>query len=144
VDFADVKMIIQNAGTAIMGLGRASGENRAIIAAQRAINSPILETNIQGAKGLLFNISGSSSLTLHEVNAAAEIISKAANPEANIIFGAVIKEELNDEVKVTVIATGFETDEEIKDEPKLEEIDFDKDKINYNDLDIPTFLREKK
>ena len=144
VDFADVKMIIQNAGTAIMGLGRASGENRAIIAAQRAINSPILETNIQGAKGLLFNISGSSSLTLHEVNAAAEIISKAANPEANIIFGAVIKEELNDEIKVTVIATGFETDEEIKDEPKLDEIDFDKDDINYNDLDIPTFLREKK
>jgi cell division protein FtsZ len=144
VDFADVKMIIENAGTAIMGLGRASGENRAIEAAQRAINSPILETKIDGAKGLLFNISGSSSLTLHEVNKAAEIISKAANPEANIIFGAVINKGLNDEVKVTVIATGFETLEKIKEEPKLEEIDFDKDEISYNDLDIPTFLREKK
>lgn len=144
VDFADVKMIIENAGTAIMGLGRASGENRAIEAAQRAINSPILETDIQGAKGLLFNISGSSNLTLHEVNKAAEIISKAVNPEANIIFGAVINKELNDEIKITVIATGFETLEKIKEEPKLEEIDFDKDKISYNDLDIPTFLREKK
>jgi len=144
VDFADVKMIIENAGTAIMGLGRASGENRAIEAAQRAVNSPILETKIDGAKGLLFNISGSSSLTLHEVNRAAEIISKAANPEANIIFGAVINKGLNDEVKVTVIATGFENEEKIKEEPKLEEIDFDKDKISYNDLDIPTFLREKK
>jgi len=144
VDFADVKMIIENAGTAIMGLGRASGENRAVEAAQRAVNSPILETKIDGAKGLLFNISGSSSLTLHEVNRAAEIISKAANPEANIIFGAVINKGLNDEVKVTVIATGFETLEKIKEEPKLEEIDFDKDKIGYNDLDIPTFLREKK
>jgi cell division protein FtsZ len=170
VDFADVKMIIENAGTAIMGLGRASGENRAVEAAQRAVNSPILETKIDGAKGLLFNISGSSSLTLHEVNKAAEIISKAANPEANIIFGAtlhevnkaaeiiskaanpeaniifgaVINKGLNDEVKVTVIATGFETLEKIKEEPKLEEIDFEKDKISYNDLDIPTFLREKK
>jgi len=144
VDFADVKMIIENAGTAIMGLGRASGENRAVEAAQKAVNSPILETKIDGAKGLLFNISGSSSLTLHEVNKAAEIISKAANPEANIIFGAVINKGLNDEVKVTVIATGFETLEKIKEEPKLEEIDFDKDKISYNDLDIPTFLREKK
>jgi len=144
VDFADVKKIIENAGTAIMGLGRASGENRAIEAAQRAVNSPILETKIDGAKGLLFNISGSSSLTLHEVNRAAEIISKAANPDANIIFGAVINKGLNDEVKVTVIATGFETSEKIKEEPKPEEIDLDKDKISYNDLDIPTFLREKK
>jgi cell division protein FtsZ len=144
VDFADVKMIIENAGTAIMGLGRASGENRAVEAAQRAVNSPILDTKIDGAKGLLFNISGSSSLTLHEVNRAAEIISKAANPEANIIFGAVIDKGLNDEVKVTVIATGFETLDKITEESKLEEIDFDKDKISYNDLDIPTFLREKK
>jgi len=144
VDFADVKMIIENAGTAIMGVGRASGENRAVEAAQRAINSPILETKIDGAKGLLFNISGGLNLTLYEVNKAAEIISKAANAEANIIFGAVINKELNDEVKVTVIATGFETLEKIIDKPKLEEIDFDKEKINYNDLDIPTFLRGKK
>jgi cell division protein FtsZ len=144
VDFADVKMIIKNAGTAIMGLGRASGENRAVKAAQRAINSPILETNIEGAKGILFNISGSSNLSLHEVNKAAEIISKAANPEANIIFGAVINKELNDEVKITVIAAGFETSEKIREVHKLEEIDLNKEKISYNDLEIPTFLREKK
>ena len=137
-------MIIENAGTAIMGVGRASGENRAVEAAQRAINSPILETKIDGAKGLLFNISGGLNLTLYEVNKAAEIISKAANAEANIIFGAVINKELNDEVKVTVIATGFETLEQITEEPNLEEIDFGKDKISFNDLDIPTFLREKK
>lgn len=144
VDFADVKVIIANAGTAIMGTGRASGENRAIKAAERAINSPILETNIQGAKGILFNISGSSNLTLYEVNEAAEIISKAANPEANIIFGAVINKELNDEVKITVIAAGFDALEKRKEEYKFEEIDFNKEKISYNDLEIPTFLREKK
>lgn len=144
VDFADVKVIIANAGTAIMGTGRASGENRAIKAAERAINSPILETNIQGAKGILFNISGSSNLTLYEVNEAAEIISKAANPEANIIFGAVINKELNDEVKITVIAAGFDALEKRKEENKFEEIDFNKEKISYNDLEIPTFLREKK
>jgi cell division protein FtsZ len=144
VDFADVKTIIANAGTAIMGMGRASGENRAIKAAERAINSPILETNIQGAKGILFNISGSSNLTLYEVNEAAEIISKAANPEANIIFGAVINKELNDEVKITVIAAGFDALGKRKEEYKFEEIDFNKEKISYNDLEIPTFLREKK
>jgi len=144
VDFADVKMIIKNAGTAIMGMGRASGENRAVKAAQRAINSPILETKIEGAKGILFNISGSSNLSLHEVNKAAEIISKAANPEANIIFGAVINKELNDEVKITVIAAGFETLEKIREVQKLEEINLSEEKISYNDLEIPTFLREKK
>jgi cell division protein FtsZ len=137
-------MIIANAGTAIMGMGRASGENRAIKAAERAINSPILETNIQGAKGILFNISGGSNLTLYEVNEAAKIISKAANPEANIIFGAVINKELNDEVKITVIAAGFDALEKRKEEYKFEEIDFNKEKISYNDLEIPTFLREKK
>lgn len=144
VDFADVKMIIEDAGTAIMGMGKASGENRAVKAAQRAINSPILETNIEGAKGILFNISGSSNLALYEVNKAAEIISKAANPEANIIFGAVINKELNDEVKITVIAAGFETLEKKREIHKLEEIDLSEEKISYNDLEIPTFLREKK
>ena len=144
VDFADVKMIIQNAGTAIMGMGRASGEDRAVKAAQIAISSPILETNIEGAKGILFNISGSSNLSLYEVNKAAEIISKAANPEANIIFGAVINKELNDEVKIIVIAAGFETLEDKREVHKLEEIDLSEEKISYNDLEIPTFLREKK
>jgi len=144
VDFADVKMIIENAGSAIMGVGRAGGENRAIKAAERAINSPILETNIEGAKGILFNISGSSNLTLHEVNKAAEIIAKAANPEANIIFGAVINSELNDEIKITVIAAGFETSEKKREIHELEEVDISEKKISYDDLEIPTFLREKK
>ena len=144
VDFADVKMIIENAGSAIMGVGRAGGENRAIKAAERAINSPILETNIEGAKGILFNISGSPNLTLHEVNKAAEIIAKAANPEANIIFGAVINSELNDEIKITVIAAGFETSEKKREIHELEEVDISEKKISYDDLEIPTFLREKK
>ena len=143
VDFADVKMIIENAGSAIMGVGRAGGENRAIKAAERAINSPILETNIEGAKGILFNISGSPNLTLHEVNKAAEIIAKAANPEANIIFGAVINSELNDEIKITVIAAGFETFEKKREIHELEEVDISEKKISYDDLEIPTFLREK-
>jgi len=144
VDFADVKMIIENAGSAIMGVGRAGGENRAIKAAERAINSPILETNIEGAKGILFNVSGSSNLTLHEVNKAAEIIAKAANPEANIIFGAVINSELNDEIKITVIAAGFETSEKKREIHELEEVGISEEKISYDDLEIPTFLREKK
>ena len=144
VDFADVKMIIENAGSAIMGVGRAGGENRAIKAAERAINSPILETNIEGAKGILFNISGSPNLTLHEVNKAAEIIAKAANPEANIIFGAVINSELNDEIKITVIAAGFETFEKKREIHELEEVGISEEKISYDDLEIPTFLREKK
>jgi len=144
VDFADVKMIIEKAGSAIMGIGRASGENRAIKAAERAINSPILETNIEGAKGILFNVSGSPNLTLHEVNKAAEIIAKAANPEANIIFGAVINSELNDEIKITVIAAGFETLEKRREVHELEEVGISKEKINYDDLEIPTFLRGKK
>jgi len=145
VDFADVRMIIENAGSAIMGVGRASGENRAIKAAERAINSPILDTNIKGAKGILFNVSGSPNLTLHEVNKAAEIIAQAANSDANIIFGSVINPELNDEIKITVIAAGFEDDyEKVKELAKLEEIGISEDKINYEALDIPTFLREIK
>jgi len=144
VDFADVKMIIENAGSAIMGMGRANGEDRTVKAAQKAINSPLLDTSIAGARGILFNISGSSNLTLHEVNKAAEVIAKAANPEANIIFGAVINNELNDEVKITVIAAGFDKMEKIKEIHKLEEIKINEGKISYNDLEIPTFLREKK
>jgi len=145
VDFADVKMIIENAGTAIMGIGRASGEDRARKAAQSAINSPLLETNIHGAKGILFNISGGLNLTLHEVNKAAEIISQAANPEADIIFGAVIDKKLEDGIKITVIAAGFDSEKETisaKPERVVKE-EIDQDSIDYNDLEIPTFLREK-
>src|SRR5690606_18349134 len=109
LDFADVRTIMTNAGSALMGIGRASGEERAVKAAKAAISSPLLEASIEGAKGILLNITGSSNLGLFEVNEAAEIIAEAADPEANIIFGAVSDETPQDEIRVTVIATGFES-----------------------------------
>src|SRR6184192_1975511 len=109
LDFADVKTIMSGMGLALMGAGRASGENRAVEATQQAISSPLLEeATIQGAKGVLINITGGSDLTLYEVNAASTIIREAADGEANIIFGAVLDETMKDEVKITVIATGFD------------------------------------
>ena len=107
LDFADVKTIMTEHGEALMGIGIATGENRAADAAKMAINSPLLETSIDGAKGILLNISGSANLSLFEINEAAEIISDAADPDANIIFGSVIDESLGDSVQVTVVATGF-------------------------------------
>jgi len=107
-DFADVKMIMTNAGSALMGIGYASGEGRAVTAARAAISSPLLEASIEGARGILLNVSGPSDLGLFEVNEAAEIISQAAHPDANIIFGAVIDDALGDEVRITVIAAGFD------------------------------------
>jgi len=106
-DFADVQTIMRNTGSALMGIGRAKGENRAAEAARLAISSPLLETSIEGAKGVLFNISGGADLTLFEIHEAADIIHQAVDEDANIIFGANIDEELQDEVRVTVIATGF-------------------------------------
>src|SRR5450756_583550 len=108
LDFADVKAIMHDAGSALMGIGRASGESRALEAAKQAIASPLLEVNITGAQGILFNIAGSSSLTLFEVTEAAEEIRAAADPEANIIFGASFDERLGEDVVITVIATGFD------------------------------------
>jgi cell division protein FtsZ len=108
LDFADVRTIMKDAGSALMGIGRASGENRALEAARQAVASPLLELNITGAQGILFNITGSSNLTLWEVTEAAEEIRAAADPEANIIFGTSFNERLGDEVMVTVIATGFD------------------------------------
>lgn len=107
LDFADVKTIMTNQGEALMGIGIGEGENRAVDAAKMAINSPLLETSIEGAKGILLNITGSGDLSLFEINEAAEIISEAADPEANIIFGSVIDENLGDRVQITVVATGF-------------------------------------
>ncbi|QBI18129.1 cell division protein FtsZ [Egibacter rhizosphaerae] len=107
-DFADVNTIMRDAGSALMGIGRARGEDRAVEAARMAVSSPLLEASIEGAHGVLLTISGGSDLGLHEVNSAAEIISHAADPEANIIFGTVIDDAVGDEVKITVIATGFE------------------------------------
>ncbi len=108
LDFADVKTVMTKAGSALMGIGRASGENRAVDAAKQAIESPLLEVSIDGARGVLFNVIGGNDLTMHEINAAAETITTAADPEANIIFGATINPELEGEVIITVVATGFD------------------------------------
>lgn len=108
LDFADVKAVMSNAGSALMGIGRASGENRAVQAAQQAIESPLLEVSIDGARGILFNVIGGQDLSMHEINTAAEAITAAADPDANIIFGATISPELDGEVIITVVATGFD------------------------------------
>jgi cell division protein FtsZ len=107
-DFADVKMIMTNAGSALMGIGYASGDGRAVTAARAAISSPLLEASIEGARGILLTIAGPSDLGLFEVNEAAEIIAQAAHPDANIIFGTVVDDALGDEVRITVIAAGFD------------------------------------
>ena len=106
-DFADVKTIMSNAGSALMGIGTAKGDNGAVEAAEAAIKSPLLEASIEGARGVLFNITGGKDLSLFDVNEASNAITEAVDPEANIIFGAVIDENLDDEIRVTVIATGF-------------------------------------
>lgn len=108
LDFADVKAVMSNAGSALMGIGRAAGENRAVVAAQQAIDSPLLEVSIDGARGILFNVIGGNDLSMHEINLAAETITGAADPDANIIFGATISPDIEDEVIITVVATGFD------------------------------------
>lgn len=108
LDFADVKTVMSNAGSALMGIGRASGDDRAVLAAQQAIESPLLEVSIDGARGILFNVIGGNDLSMHEINAAAETITNAADADANIIFGATITPELEGEVIITVVATGFD------------------------------------
>jgi cell division protein FtsZ len=114
LDFADVKTIMRDAGSSMMGIGMGTGENRAVDAAKAAVMSPLLEVNITGARGILFNVTGGSDLGLFEVNEAAEVIKEAADPEANIIFGTVIDDRMRDEVKVTVIATGFDATKKTK------------------------------
>ncbi len=148
-DFADVKMIMQNAGTALMGIGTASGENRAEEACRSAIQSPLLEASIEGAKGILLTVAGGSDLGLFEVNQAAEMIQRDAHPDANIIFGSVIDDAMGDEVRVTVIAAGFDRWDEkgvSRSEPRrLTAIDGDGedevDEYDDDDLDVPSFLR---
>ncbi len=108
VDFADVKAVMSQAGSAIMGVGTGSGEGRAIEAARMAINSPLLETSIEGANGVIFNVTGGPDMTLHEVNEAAEVVYECVDPDANIIFGSVIDERIQGELQITVIATGFD------------------------------------
>jgi cell division protein FtsZ len=158
LDFADVKAIMKDAGSALMGIGVASGENRATEAAKAAISSPLLESSVEGATGILLNITGGPDLGLFEVNEAAEVISSAADANSNIIFGAVIDDTIKDEVKVTVIATGFDkqvkaprvsrtvTDIEstkIIESPGRESEESLEFEIDEDVLDIPTFLREE-
>jgi cell division protein FtsZ len=148
VDFADIQSIMINSGSALMGIGLGSGDHRATEAAKSAISSPLLETTIDGAKGVLFNITGGTNLSLLEVNEAAEIIANAVDPEARIIFGAVIDERLQDDIKITVLATGFGmgTDERHAEavagmRPEKQEF---KPQISSDELEIPAILRRKK
>ena len=159
VDFADVRAVMNQSGEALMGCGIASGENRAIEAAQKAISSPLLEgVNIKGARSVLLNVTGSSNLTMQEINEGNNVIYEAAGEEANVIFGCVRKEEMNDYVSYTVIATGFDNARKsfptaglkASGKGKQESLDFrggfnflDTDNIDKEDLEVPTILRVK-
>ena len=122
VDYADVKAIMENSGSALMGIGRATGENRAVEAAKQAIASPLLELSIDGAKGILFTISGGSDLGMHEVAEAAKVITSSADEDARVIFGATIDDGMNEEVRITVVATGFDSRERRTKEPGTVEV----------------------
>jgi cell division protein FtsZ len=169
VDFADVKSVMADAGSALMGIGKGSGENRAVEAAKAAIDSPLLEVSIDGAKGVLFNITGGKDLGMYEVDEAAKIITRSVDPEAKIIFGAVIDEALSDELRITVIATGFEeiarkkplakhglasgaltfaespSDMMAEREPVFASraLDTEEEPEEQEELDIPAFIRKK-
>lgn len=145
LDFNDVKSVMKDAGSALMGIGVAKGENRAVDAATAAISSPLLESSIDGAQGVILNITGCNNLSLFEVNEAAKIVEAAADKEANIIFGAAIDPSLDDEVRVIVIATGFDNKEAKpakKDAPAREERN-SFGSFDVDDLDIPAFLRRR-
>jgi len=145
LDFADVRTIMRDAGSALMGIGAASGENRAAEAARHAVSSPLLEASIDGATGILLNITGGTEIGLFEVNEAAEVVTSAADQNANVIFGAVIDESLTDEVRVTVIATGFggrprrRRSETMTSTPSAPR---DPGSPTDSELEIPSFLRE--
>ncbi len=161
VDFADVRSVMADAGSALMGIGMGSGKSRAREAAMTAISSPLLETSIDGARGVLLNVTGGSELTLHEVTAAARIISDAVDPDANIIFGAVIDDRMQGEVRITVIATGFDGKERVapasskasetketpvKGRPPTTAVDLPPTmgRSGESGLDIPEFLRRRR
>jgi cell division protein FtsZ len=154
LDFADVKTIMGEGGAALMAVGRGSGENRAVAAAEMAIKSPLLDVSIDGARGVLFNVTGGDDLTRHEVYEAAEIVRRVADPDVNLIFGAVIDPTLKDEVHITVIATGFQaaakkqtgtgtTSGNVVVAPGKKTIDFPVRQFDREDLDIPAFLRKR-
>jgi len=161
LDFADVRTIMAEGGAALMAIGHGEGENRAVEAAEQAIASSLLDVTIDGARGILFNVTGGPDMTLFDVNEAAEIIRKTAHPEANIIFGAVIDETMNDQIRITVIATGFDTANQQRPtvirqvaaraaEPRVAPravpvpvADFPVRVMDSDDLDIPAFLRRR-
>ena len=170
LDFADVRTIMSEGGAALMAVGRASGEDRARIAAEEAISSKLLDITIDGARGILFNVTGDSSLTLFEVNQAAAIIKETAHPDVNLIFGAVVDPNMGEELRVTVIATGFDTSSGIRrmertprsnaseqprearphevmaDRPIVSQTaptEYQRQVLNTDDLDIPAFLRRR-
>jgi cell division protein FtsZ len=157
LDFADVRTIMQDAGSALMGIGEASGENRAAEAAKNAVSSPLLEQSVEGATGILLNITGGTDLGLFEVNEAAEIIQGAADQNSNIIFGAVVDDTMGDAVRVTVIATGFERpgrtplfEEDStgrRREPRRRDVKLDDRQrasleISEDEIDVPSFLKD--
>lgn len=157
LDFADVRTVMENGGSALMAIGGADGENRAQEAAEQAIASKLLDVSIDGAKSILFNVTGGLDMTLHEVNEAAEIIRATAHPEANIIFGAVLDPSMEDEIRVTVIATGFDAAAEaqkpiniqalptaVARERSDKTVPFPVRTYNPDDLEIPAFLRRKR
>jgi cell division protein FtsZ len=169
LDFADVRTIMSEGGAALMAVGRATGEDRARIAAEEAISSQLLDITIDGARGILFNVTGDSSLTLFEVNQAAAIIKETAHPDVNLIFGAVVDPDMGEELRVTVIATGFDTSNNIRrmertprtntsertkqtrqnemaDQPIVSQpatTEYQRQVLNTDDLDIPAFLRRR-
>jgi len=156
VDFADVRTIMSDAGSALMGIGRATGDNRAIEAARAAIDSPLLELSIEGAKGILFNITGGPDLGMYEIDEAAKAITEAADPDANIIFGSIVDDAMSGEIKITVIATGFDADRKKKldtpyqvpamtAEPKslVEQLAQPTPEEVEDELEVPAFIRRK-
>ncbi len=144
LDFADVKAVMEKRGNALIGIGLGVGENRAIEAAKQAVSSPLLETSISGATDAIINVTGGNSLTLFEAEDAAEIVRQSANTDINIIFGAVINENLNDEVIVTVIATGFEDETPSYDETTTRDVPTRSSRSEEDsDFDIPSFLRDR-
>ena len=142
VDFADVKTVMSDAGTAVMGIGRASGDERGSQAAQRAISSPMLETSMEGARGVLLSVSGPSSMTLHEVTTAAQVVAQHADDDAEIIFGAIVDDALAEEMRVTVIAAGFDKRRNRPATPTSRPTSTPSfDRGGDDDLDIPSFVK---
>ncbi|MDO9333776.1 MAG: cell division protein FtsZ [Dehalococcoidales bacterium] len=144
LDFADIRTIMKDAGPAWMSIGRGTGPNRAVDAAKQALASPLLDVSMEGAKGVLFNITGGSSLTLFEVNAAAEVIKQAVDPNANVVFGVALEENLNQEVRLVLIATGFEGMYSLGSATREKEITKVLKNLKTEDqLDTPSFLRQR-